>query len=135
VPRVAFTDPEVAHVGLTPERACERGIEIETIVQQLESVDRGVLDGETGGVAKAHHRRRSDEIVRDTVVARHAGEMIGEMSLAIGDRLGLARISATIHPYPTHAEAFCKLGDAWTRSRLTPRAAKLIRAWLAWRRR
>lgn len=135
IPWVTFTDPEVAHVGLTPQQASERGIEIETIVQQFGSVDRGVLDGETEGFAKVHHHRGRDEIVGATVVARHAGEMIGEMSLAIGARLGLARISATIHPYPTQAEAFRKLGDEWNRSRLTPRVAKLIRAWLAWRRR
>jgi hypothetical protein len=50
--------------------------------------------------------------------------MIGELALAISAGVGLARIGATIHPYPTQGEVFRKAADAWRRTRLTPRARR-----------
>ena len=68
------------------------------------------------------------------VVAAHAGEMIGELALAMTNGLGLAALSRTVHPYPTQAEVLRRLGDAWQKTRLTPRRAALSRALLRWRR-
>jgi len=67
-------------------------------------------------------------------VARHAGDMISEATLALqlGARLG--DLSATIHPYPTTAEAFRKAGDAWQRTRLTPWTKRWLERIVAWRR-
>jgi pyruvate/2-oxoglutarate dehydrogenase complex dihydrolipoamide dehydrogenase (E3) component len=135
VPWCTYTDPEVAHVGLTEKEAEEKGIAIRTFTQPLEHVDRAVLDGETEGFAKVHVRAGSDEIVGATVVARHAGDLISELTLAIASGAGLKRLASTIHPYPTQAEALKKLGDAFNRTRLTPRVKRLLEAWLAWRRR
>ena len=112
-----------------------QGIGVTTLTVPLATVDRAVIDGETEGFARVHLRRGSDQILGATIVARHAGEMIGELSLAITNRLGLAAIGRTIHPYPTQAEAVRKLADAWNRSRLTPWAKKLLGGWLQWRRR
>jgi Pyridine nucleotide-disulphide oxidoreductase, dimerisation domain len=62
------------------------------------------------------------------------GEMIGEMSLAITASLSLGDVARTIHPYPTQAEAWKRLGDAWNRTRLTPRVRRLFERFLAlWR--
>jgi hypothetical protein len=60
--------------------------------------------------------------------------MIGEPTLAIGNGLLAADLSTTVHPYPTQAEVWRKLGDAWQRSRLTPRAKRILRALIALRR-
>ena len=49
-------------------------------------------------------------------------------------RLGLGTIAATIHPYPTQADAIRKVADAWNRTRLTPRVKRLFETWLAWTR-
>jgi hypothetical protein len=68
------------------------------------------------------------------VVAAHAGDLIGEITLAMKNRIGLASIASTIHPYPTQAEAIRKLGDQYNRTRLTPFRAKLLRQLLAWKR-
>lgn len=134
VPWCTYTDPEIAHVGLDEAGADARGIRVRTLVQSLAEVDRAVLDGEERGFVKVHVRDRTDRIVGATVVARHAGEMLPELTLAIVHRLGLAKIADTMHAYPTQAEAIRKLGDTWNRSRLTPTVRRVLRAWLAWRR-
>jgi pyruvate/2-oxoglutarate dehydrogenase complex dihydrolipoamide dehydrogenase (E3) component len=135
VPRCTYTDPEVAHVGLSERQAQARGIAVRTFVQELHEVDRAVLDGETEGFVKVHVRRGTDRIVGATIVARHAGEMLPELTLAIARGVGLGALAGVIHAYPTQADAIRKLGDAYQRTRLTPRIRRLLRAWLAWRHR
>jgi pyruvate/2-oxoglutarate dehydrogenase complex dihydrolipoamide dehydrogenase (E3) component len=97
-------------------------------------MDRAVLDGDDGGFARVHAEKKSGRILGATLLARHAGEMIAEMSLAITARLTLGAVSKTIHPYPTQAEAWKRLGDAWSRSRLTPRVRGLFERYLNLRR-
>jgi pyruvate/2-oxoglutarate dehydrogenase complex dihydrolipoamide dehydrogenase (E3) component len=132
IPWCTYTSPELAHIGLNERDAREQGVPIDTFVQQLEDVDRAVLDGETEGFVKVHVRRGTDTIVGATIVASHAGEMIGEMSLAMTHGLGLKKIGRAIHPYPTQAEALRKLGDHYNRTRLTPIVKRLLKRWLAW---
>ena len=135
VPWCTYTDPEIAHVGLYDYEAQAKGIPVATLTVPLSQVDRAILDGETEGFARIHLRKGTDTILGATIVARHAGEMIGELSLAITSGLGLAAIGRTIHPYPTQAEAIKKLADAYNRSRLTRSVKKLLGGWLAWQRR
>ena len=107
---------------------------ITTYRQDLADVDRAVLDGEEHGFVKVHVRRGTDRIVGATVVARHAGEMISELTLAMVGGLGLKTLAKTIHPYPTQAEAVKRVGDAYNRSRLTPFIKMLFTRWLSWTR-
>ena len=67
-------------------------------------------------------------------MARHAGEMLGELTLAITAKQSVGVLSATIHSYPTQAEALRKIGDAYMRAKLTPTVQKLFAKWLQWRR-
>ena len=134
VPWCTYTDPEIAHVGLYERDAKERGVPITTFVQELGDVDRAVLDGETEGFVKLHVRAGTDKIVGATIVARHAGEMLPEVSLAIANGIGLGKIANVIHSYPTQAEAIRKLGDAYNRTRLTPLVKKVFGWWLTWTR-
>jgi pyruvate/2-oxoglutarate dehydrogenase complex dihydrolipoamide dehydrogenase (E3) component len=134
VPRCTYTDPEVAHVGLTEREAEARGLAVRAIVQELTEVDRAVLDGETEGFVKVLVRAGTDRIVGATIVARHAGEMLPELTLAMTKGVGLGALATVIHAYPTQADAIRRLGDAWNRTRLTPRVKRLLAAWLAWRR-
>jgi pyruvate/2-oxoglutarate dehydrogenase complex dihydrolipoamide dehydrogenase (E3) component len=129
VPWCTYTSPEVAHVGLYERDARARGIEVDTLTVPLHDVDRAVLDGEDEGFLRVHLRRGSDEILGATLVAEHAGEMIGELCLAITAKIGLGTIQRTIHPYPTQAEAIRKAADAWRRTKLTPFARRLFAAW------
>ena len=134
IPWCTYTDPEVAHVGLSEKDAEDRGIPIQTFVQKLDEVDRAILDGETDGFVKVHVKRGTDKILGATIVASHAGNMISEITLAMDSSIGLKRIAASIHPYPTQAEAIRKLADAYNRTRLTPIAKRLFDKWLAWTR-
>jgi pyruvate/2-oxoglutarate dehydrogenase complex dihydrolipoamide dehydrogenase (E3) component len=134
IPWCTYTDPEVAHVGLYEHEARERGYRVQTFMQELSRVDRAILDGETEGFVKVHVREGKDRILGATVVARHAGEMISELTLALRSRLGLGALAETIHPYPTQAEAIKKLGDAYQRTRLTPFVKWLLGKWLGWSR-
>jgi pyruvate/2-oxoglutarate dehydrogenase complex dihydrolipoamide dehydrogenase (E3) component len=134
IPWCTYTDPEIAHVGLYEWDAREKGIPFATLTVPLSEVDRAVLDGETDGFARVHLRAGTDRIIGATIVARHAGEMINEFSLAITAGLGLGAIARTIHPYPTQAEAIKKLADAHNRTRLTPFLKRVLGSWLQWQR-
>jgi pyruvate/2-oxoglutarate dehydrogenase complex dihydrolipoamide dehydrogenase (E3) component len=134
IPWCVYTDPEIAHVGLSADDAAQRGIQVRTFMQELAQVDRAAIDGETEGFVKVHVAEGSDRIVGATIVARHASEMISELTLAISRKVGLGAIANLIHPYPTQAEAIKKLGDAYTRTRLTPRLKRIFERWLSWRR-
>jgi pyruvate/2-oxoglutarate dehydrogenase complex dihydrolipoamide dehydrogenase (E3) component len=134
IPWCTYTDPEIAHVGLYEADARQRGMEVTTLTVPLSDVDRAVLDGETAGFARVHLKMGTDRILGATIVARHAGEMINEFSLAITNGLGLAAIGRTIHPYPTQAEAVRKLADAYNRTRLTPFVRRVLERWLRWQR-
>jgi pyruvate/2-oxoglutarate dehydrogenase complex dihydrolipoamide dehydrogenase (E3) component len=134
IPWCTYTSPEVAHVGLTERMAKERGIVIQTFVQDFHHVDRAILEGSTDGFVKVHVQAGTDRIVGATIVAEHAGEMIGEIVLAMTNGIGLKRLAATIHPYPTVADAIRKCGDACNKTRLTPVVKSLLAKWLAWTR-
>ncbi len=134
IPWVTYTDPEVAHVGLYAEEAEKKGIAIDTFVRKLDEVDRAILDGEEEGFVKIHVKKGGDQIVGATIVATHAGEMIGEVTLAMVASVGLGRLAAVIHPYPTQAEAIRQVGDAYNRTRLTPLVKGVFDRFLAWTR-
>jgi pyruvate/2-oxoglutarate dehydrogenase complex dihydrolipoamide dehydrogenase (E3) component len=131
IPWCTYTDPEIAHVGMYERDAVARGIEVDTFVQPLDEVDRAIADGETQGMVKVHVEKGHDRILGATIVAKHAGEMINELTLAITHKIGLGKISSVIHPYPTQAEAIHKVADLYNRTRLTPRVKSLSKKWLA----
>jgi len=134
IPWCTYTDPEIAHVGLAEHDVAERGIEIDTYRIDLADVDRAILDGETEGFLKVHAKKGKDDILGATLVARHAGEMISEVTATMRAGKGLATLSDTIHCYPTQVEAIRKAGDAYSRSRLTGTVKTLFEKFLAWRR-
>ena len=131
MPWCTYTDPEVAHVGLYEQ--AQRGTEVETICISLSQVDRAIIDGEAAGFAKVHLKKGTDKILGATIVARHAGEMISEITLAMTNNLGLQAIANTIHPYPTQSEAIRQVADEYSLKRLKS-FQKLASTWLAWRR-
>ena len=127
MPWCTYTDPEIAHVGLYEADARMNGIEPETFTIPLEKVNRAVCDGETEGFVRVHTKKGSDRILGATIVASHAGEMISEISLAITHKLGLSKIAAVIHPYPTQAEGIKAAANAYMRTKLTPLAKTVLK--------
>lgn len=134
VPWCTYTDPEVAHVGMYEQEAEEQGIRVQTFVQEIADTDRGRADSDHEGFVKVHVKKGSDKILGATIVARHAGEMLNELTLAMNANLGLGKIATVIHPYPTQAEAIKKVADAYNRTRLTPTVHSLFKTWLRWTR-
>jgi pyruvate/2-oxoglutarate dehydrogenase complex dihydrolipoamide dehydrogenase (E3) component len=134
IPWCTYTEPEIAHVGVHVKQAQDQGFPLKTFTIPMSDVDRAVLDGEEEGFVKIHVREGTDTILGATIVARHAGEMINEISLAMVAGIGLKTVSQVIHSYPTQAEAIRKAGDAYTRTRLTPFLKALSSRWLAWSR-
>jgi pyruvate/2-oxoglutarate dehydrogenase complex dihydrolipoamide dehydrogenase (E3) component len=134
MPWCTYTDPEVAHVGLYEREARDRGIVVATFVVPLAGVDRAITDGEEEGFVKIHVRKGNGRILGATIVARNAGEMLNEITLAIAAKVGLKTIASVIHPYPTQAEAIRKAGDLFNRTRLTPLVKSLFSTWLRWTR-
>ena len=109
IPHCTYTDPEVATVGLTPVRAAEEGIALETHRLELTKVERAFIDGEEEGFAALYTRKSSPEIVGAILVAAHAGEMISELTLAITNKLTMQALAETVHCYPTQAEVFQRI--------------------------
>ncbi|GIW77716.1 MAG: mercuric reductase [Phycisphaerae bacterium] len=134
IPWCTYTDPEIAHVGMYERDAEAAGIPVQTFTVELKDVDRAILDGEDDGLLKVHVRKGTDKIIGATLVARHAGEMISEITLAMVAGVGLGTLSKTIHPYPTQADIMKRAGDAYSRTRLTPRVKSLVTRFLGWRR-
>jgi pyruvate/2-oxoglutarate dehydrogenase complex dihydrolipoamide dehydrogenase (E3) component len=125
VPWCTFTDPEVARVGLDPREAA-----LDTYSVELAANDRARAEGEAEGFVRVHTRKGGDRIAGATIVARNAGELIGQIALAMGQGVGLARFAQLIQPYPTRADALRAAGGAYMRTRLTPGVKRLFDAWL-----
>ncbi len=132
IPWCTYTSPEVAHVGMYARDAAEKDIAIDTIDLPLEENDRALLDGESEGFVRVHLKKGTDEILGATVVAEHAGEMISEFTIAMVNKLGLSRIGAAIHPYPTQSDAIRRTADLHRRTKLTPFAKRLFARYFAW---
>ncbi|MGV2828953.1 mercuric reductase [Myxosarcina sp. GI1(2024)] len=126
MPWVTYTDPEIAHVGMYEHEAQSQGIDVNTIKIPLSEIDRAIADGEESGFVKIHHQRGKDKILGATIVARHAGEMISEVTTAIVNQVGLNGLSNVIHPYPTQAEGIKKAADTYRRTLLTPNTKKFL---------
>ena len=132
IPWCTYTDPEIAHVGLYVREARDQDIPVRTFTIPMHDVHRAIADGEEVGFVKIHVRERTDRILGATIVARHAGEMINEITLAIVARIGLRTLARVIHAYPTQAEAIKKAADAYVASLTRPTSKSLLRRWAAW---
>lgn len=120
IPWATYTSPELARVGLSPDEAGEKGIDVESVTVPLAEVDRARLDGDTDGFVRIHLRRGSDEIVGATIISAHAGELISQVTQAMTRGVGLKEFSGVVFPYPTTAEALRKAADQRRRDELTP---------------
>jgi len=103
VPWCTYSDPEIAHVGLYERELSDEPCD--TYVRHLRDVDRCKCEGTTVGFVKITCKAGTDEILGATVVGPNAGDLISELSVALQNNIGLRHLAATIHPYPTTAEA------------------------------
>ncbi|MBM4180252.1 MAG: FAD-dependent oxidoreductase [Betaproteobacteria bacterium] len=134
MPRVTFTRPEVARVGLNETGAQAKGIAHEITRYDLADLDRAITDGAAQGFIQVLTPPGKDRILGVSIVGEHAGELLAEFTLAMKHNLGLNKILGTIHPYPTWSEAAKYAAGEWKRAH----APQGLLAWLerfhAWRR-
>ena len=132
MPWCTYTDPEIAHVGMYEHEARQRGIDVDTFTHPWRDVDRAITDGEEDGFVRIHVKKGTDQILGATIVARHAGETIGELTLAMVGKVGLKTLARVIHPYPTQADALRRAAFAYSVTRVTPLVKKLLGLWMKW---
>ena len=134
VPRVTFTDPEVARVGLNQSEARAQGVAFEITTFGLDDLDRALADGEAHGYVEVLTAPGRDRILGVTIVGAHAGEMLAEFVLAMRHGLGLNRLLGTMHAYPTWAEGNKYAAGAWKKAHAPERLLRWVARYHAWRR-
>ena len=105
IPAVAYTDPEVAWVGITEDEAKAKGINLGKSVFPWVASGRAVANGRDEGFTKLLFDPETHRILGGGIVGTHAGDMIGELALAIEMGADAADIGHTIHPHPTLGES------------------------------
>lgn len=134
IPRVTYTDPEVARVGINEQEAQAQGIPYEVTHYGIDDLDRAITEEEAHGFVKVLTPPGKDTILGVTIVGAHAGESLAEFVLAMKHGLGLNKILGTVHPYPTLAEANKYAAGAWRRAHAPQGLLRVLARFHAWRR-
>ena len=134
VPSATFTSPEVARVGLSEEEAKAREIDHEITWYDLGKLDRALADGDAVGFIKILTVPGKDKILGVTIVGYHAGELIGEFVFAMTHGMGLNKISAVTHVYPTFSEANKYAANTWRSDRLPKKYLPFLERFFRWQR-
>ncbi len=134
VPWATFTSPEVARVGLSEEEAREQGVAFEVTRYDLDMHDRALADGSNQGFVKVLTVPGKDRILGAVIVGHHAGELIGEFVLAMTHGMGLGKIAAATHIYPTMLEANKFAANAWRKAHMPEKVFPWLERYFRWQR-
>jgi pyruvate/2-oxoglutarate dehydrogenase complex dihydrolipoamide dehydrogenase (E3) component len=125
LPRVTYTDPELAQTGLTEAEARAAGLKPRILRWPLADNDRAIAERDTAGLVKLV--ASGNRVIGAGILAPHAGEMISQWSLAIAQRTRLSALAGLIVPYPTRSEAAKRAaGSAFAASLFSPRTKRLV---------
>lgn len=134
MPRGVFTSPEIARVGLNEQEAIKAHLAYETTVYGIDDLDRAIADSDASGFIKVLTPPGKDTILGVTIVGKHATELLAEFTLAMRHGLGLRKILATVHPYPTYSEASKFAAGLWQQRHLPQRLLAVAERYNRWRR-
>lgn len=112
IPWATFTDPELAHLGLTEEECREKGLKYQVYRHPFSGDDRAITEGNTEGMVKMI-AKPSGQIIGAHILGPRAGELINELILARRKRIGMFALGQTIHVYPTLGLAVQRATDEW----------------------
>jgi len=128
IPRVTFTDPEVASVGLSEKQAQAMygKASIVAYIVPLSEVDRAITASRTEGFVKIVTKKWSSRILGATIVAPRAAEMLSQVTTAMHASIPLRKLSTLIHPYPTYNLAIRQAADQWLTKTILPAILKLL---------
>jgi pyruvate/2-oxoglutarate dehydrogenase complex dihydrolipoamide dehydrogenase (E3) component len=129
IPRVTYTDPELAQVGMTQAEGEARGGT--TFSYPFLDLDRAIVDGETKGFVKVTADRKG-RILGATILGHGAGELLMPLVLAKQNGIPLSKISGTVFPYPTRVEGVKRAADAYQRGRLEGTGGRILRKVVSW---
>ena len=130
IPRVTYTDPELAQVGLTEAEARARHLNFRILRWPMHDNDRARAEGKTEGLVKVVASARG-KILGAGIAAAHAGELIQPWTLAMAQGLGLAALANVVAPYPTLGEAGKRAAGSFFAPTLFGERTKTIVRWLA----
>lgn len=133
IPWATFTDPEVAHVGLSEEGARNTGIAYEITTYNLADLDRAIADNSAKGFIKVLTAPGKDKILGATLVCSQAGELATEFIIALKHGIGLNKILGTIHIYPTLSEANKFVAGKWRRVHSSEKLLALAKRYHRWK--
>ncbi|MGH8116653.1 MAG: FAD-dependent oxidoreductase [Rhodanobacteraceae bacterium] len=134
MPAVVFTDPEIARIGWNEREAEEHGARYEVTRYGLGELDRALAEQAPQGFVKVLTVPGKDRILGATCVGPHAGEWVTEFAVAMRQRSGRTGSLATVHAYPTFAEANRYAAGAWKKAHAPERALRWLGRWHHWRR-
>jgi pyruvate/2-oxoglutarate dehydrogenase complex dihydrolipoamide dehydrogenase (E3) component len=127
LPWVTFTDPELAHVGLSEEEAFRRYRHVQILRWPFAENDRAQTEGDTEGLVKVLTTRKG-RIIGADVLGRDAGELIAPYAMAVAERLTVKSLVHTVLPYPTRSEAARRAAIAFYAPKLaSPWVRRLVR--------
>lgn len=135
IPRVIYTDPELAVVGLTENQARQQGIAFELTRYGLDDLDRAIIDADARGYVKVLTEPGRDRVLGAAVCGTHAGELITEFVTAMRHGLPLGRILSTVHAYPTLSEAAKYQAGTWKLAHAPGRLLHWAERYHRWARR
>ena len=133
MPQVIFIDPQFARVGLNELEASEQEIDVEVTIYDLSDLDRAIADGDANGMVKVLTAAGTDRILGATILGPQAGELITEYVTAMKHNLGLNKILATIHSYPTFSEANKYVAGEWKRKHMPERLLHWVAKYYRWK--
>ena len=133
IPWTTFTDPEVAHVGLSEADAKQQDTAYELTSYPLSELDRAIADNSVEGFVKVLTVPGKDKILGATIVGAHAGELLTEFVTAMKHNMGLNKILGTIHAYPTLSEANKMAAGVWKRGHAPEKLLGYVERYHHWR--
>ncbi len=133
IPWTTFVDPEIARVGLNEQEAKEKGIAYEITRYGLHDLDRAIADSAAQGFVKVLTVPGKDRILGVTMVGGHASDLLAEFVLAMKHGLGLNKILATIHTYPTMSETNKYVAGEWKRQHAPQRVLTWLARYHSWK--
>jgi len=134
MPQVLFMDPEIARAGLTRQQAEQQGLDPQLTRVELDELDRAIVDGRRKGYVELITPAGSDRLLGVTLVGAQAGELLPQFTLAMNQGLGLSRVLANVHAYPTWAEAVRLAAAAHRRQHQSAWLLGWLERFHAWRR-
>lgn len=133
IPWTTFVDPEIARVGLNEQEAKEKGIAYEITRYGIHDLDRAIADSAAQGFVKVLTVPGKDRILGVTMVGGHASDLLAEFVLAMKHGLGLNKILATIHTYPTMSETNKYVAGEWKRQHAPQRVLTWLARYHSWK--